>query len=102
MFQVTITKAELWGNFRDGFDNNGNYRIARFETDEELESTELSPGIIEKIAREYFAGYSFPLTEAGNNFIGRNSKAISVEWAGSGDLNTCYDVFYRGQYIGEN
>lgn len=102
MFEVTINKAELQGNFKDGFNNNCNRQIAKFEANnDELHMTEFSPKPIRNIAREYFAGSSFPLTESGNNYIGKKSKALSVEWESEHDNTVIYGVFYRGQYVGE-
>lgn len=105
---VKVIRAELWGNYRDGFDNNGNYKIGEFETDKDLEETELSPKSIVKIAREWFAGCSFPLNESSSNFIGQKSKRLTVEWQSelvdylTGNvIGAIYDVSYRGTYIGE-
>jgi len=92
-YRVRITRAELWGNLKDGFDNNGDHVIADFE----LDKNKCTPV---KIAREYFAGLPFALTESGNNFIGKNSKSVTVEWMTSHGGKTSYEVFYRGQYIG--
>lgn len=112
MAKVRVIRAELWGNYKDGFDNNGNYEIGKFEVDE------LTPDskTVLKIAKEWFVGRSFPLNENSSNYIGQKSKSLTVEWQGELTSNVgqdkdgtlswetigvIYDVYYRGTYIGE-
>jgi len=95
MFQITITKADLWGNARDGFDNNGDNTIAHFGVDKEPNEKTLL-----KFAREEFSGRYFALSESTGRFIGKRSKCLTVEWQDSYKDLRFYEIQYMGQYMG--
>lgn len=95
MFQVTITKADLWGNAKDGFDNNGDSTIAHFGVDKEP-----SKKMLLKFARDEFSGRHFALSENTGRFIGKRSKCLTLDWQDSYNGLLLYEIHYMGQYMG--
>lgn len=90
---VTLFLADLWGNEKDGFDNNGDISahsfLLEYKTGEELEKSLL----------EYAKGFcdhrSFPLSE-NRMMTMKDKKFWSKEWRSETEL----EIFFRGQYIG--
>lgn len=95
MYQITITKADLWGNARDGFDNNGDYTIAHFAVDKEP-----SEKMLLRFAKDEFSGCYFALSENTGRFIGKRSKCLTLDWQDSYNGLLFYEIRYRDQYIG--
>lgn len=95
MFQVTITKADLWGNAKDGFDNNGDYTIAHFGVDKEPNKKALL-----RFVRDEFSGRHFALSENTGRFIGKRSKCLTLDWQDSYNGLLLYEIQYMGQYMG--
>ena len=95
MFNIRVIKADLWGNLRDGFDNNGEYEIGS----EEIEVS--SDYNLLKIARDYFAGRFLARSE--NQSLPMTRRKIGIEYS-YGDENepagAVVEINYDGTYIG--
>ena len=84
-----IISFELWGNARDGFNNNMNY----------LQNTldgEFTDRQLLKHVRDVFEGRSFAWTENKTTFMTR--RGITVQDYGSDGFT---DILYHGHTIGE-
>ena len=104
-YTIDIIKFDLWGNEKDGFDNNDSTRINRHDL---LDGFDGDAGLqLLEIAQDEFSGYSYAMSA--NKIVEMKPKAIAIEWS-SGDANELidgeydietWDVNYRGNLVGE-
>lgn len=86
---VTVVRADLWGNERDGFDWNDSFKIGTVAVKGEPTERRLTT-----IARDHFAGYELARTESLS--LPMTRRGIAVEWQDKG----VFDVVYRGSIVG--
>jgi hypothetical protein len=84
-----IVAFELWGNAKDGFDNNMSYLRREIEVSKPLPEIDLM-----RYARNEFEGRSFAWSENKTTFMTRRN--IWVDFTGSS-----YDIFYHDHIVGE-
>lgn len=92
-----VNKADLWGNRRDGFDNNGEHTVLTSEIDR------ITKRALLKLAREVFVGTGHARSE--NKTLPMTARGIDVSWADGSieDVDIayeCWDIEYLGTYVG--
>ena len=94
-YVIKIRKADLWGNVKDGFDNNGN---VYYGTEHSLVISEQR---MRTIARNWFEGHMLARTE--NRVLPVQRKDIVVELESDDPEQPVYAVFHKptGTYLGE-
>lgn len=103
-----VNKADLWGNRRDGFDNNGEHTVLTSEIDR------ITKRALLKLAREVFVGTgharsenkTLPMTARGIALTRESSTVLAVRNQADGSIEDvdiayeCWDIEYLGTYVG--
>ena len=96
MYDIRVIRADLLGNVRDGFDNNGEREIGNEE------SSYITDEHLKRVARDYFAGRYLARTKTQN--LPMQRRDIKVEWqdGSEDDDDMIYEVIHEktGTYLG--
>lgn len=90
-FIYKIVQFELWGNARDGFDNNQNWTLATLKPGKPYTDRYLT-----RLARDFFQGRSFAWTESKSTNMSREGITLQ-DYGSEGYL----DILYRGHIVGQ-
>lgn len=86
---INVTRADLWGNMKDGFDWNDSYKQPQVV----VETTNVHYAVLKRV-RDVFTGLMLARTE--NRSLPMQRDNIKVEWQDE----YFFDVMYLGHIVG--